>query len=109
MEKILPSTWLSVGRVNWLNIIFFNLKFISLKVCLSVSFDLFVTLLVTVGTLHCLLSICIVVNQKLQQTVLWGEGVVSLQYRCVTAAKTDIKDILHQRVMIHVTFLSSYD
>lgn len=80
-----------------LNIIFIFNE--SLKVCLSVSFYLFVTLLVTVGTLHCLLSICIVVNQKLQQTVLWGEGVVSLQYRCVTAAKTDIKDFLHKRVV----------
>lgn len=45
---------------------------------------LFVTFLVTVGTLHYLLSFCIVVDQELQQTVLWWEGITPFNYGWVS-------------------------
>lgn len=57
----------------------------------SVGLYLFVTFLVTVGTLHRLLSVRIVVDQELQQAVLWWEGAVPFHYGWVTVAKTHIQ------------------
>lgn len=56
-----------------------------------VHFYLFITLLVTIGTLHSLLCIRIVVDQELQQAVLRWKGAVPLQYGHVTVAKTHIQ------------------
>ena len=58
---------------------------------LSVSLYLVITFLVTVGTLHRLLSVSIVVHQKLQQTVLRREGAIPFHDRWVSVAKTDIQ------------------
>lgn len=56
-----------------------------------VHFYLFITLLVTVGTLHSLLCIRIVVDQELQQAVLRWKGAVPLQHGYVTVGKTHIQ------------------
>lgn len=49
--------------------------------CLS---HLFVTFPVTVCTLHSLLSVCVVVDQELQQSILRREGAVSFHYGYVS-------------------------
>lgn len=59
--------------------------------CLSVSLYLVITFLVTVGTLHRLLSFSIVVHQELQQTVLWREGAIPFHYGWDPVAKTHIQ------------------
>lgn len=60
----------------------------------SVTLYLFITLLITVGTLHRLLGVRVVVHQELQKPVLWWKGAIPFQYGCVTVAETDIQAAL---------------
>lgn len=78
---------------------------IQVDVSVSVTLYLVVTFLITVGTLHSLLSVCIVVHQKPQQSVLWWEGIIPFKNGCVSvgnASSDRLSDMLSENYDIYL-------